>query len=438
MDRRPDRLAVPVFVQSSWRTASTWMWAKLRRAPTATAYCEIFHERLNACTIPNLKEDHFAKWNSKHPEAAPYFLEFAPLVDASGAVRGFDPSMAIERFIPAGGIDGALSVAERSYIGGLIQNAYAHRKIPVLTDTRTLGRFSAIADAFPGRHVLLYRNIFHQWASYAEQAADGNSYFIDMHLRTLESSRHDSFVRLLTDWFGGEGVSPNSAAAFQLFLLFHLYLYARAYDAADCVIDVNKLATNLDYRRSTEIVLGEYLLHPIDLSDARTSFGLSLFTVDSKVAFIDAIDQFVKMIDRSVSERASEFVAKAKDEALEEWEKFEFYNRAYRSYSAARLMQSALPSDRPAAMSTPSNANRLRLQHTSTEEPSYERGGIPSGRSNGGFNRSAIPIRTAVKTLDGEAEIEWSVQPQREAADFKGAAPLIATRSRVSFSAADQ
>jgi hypothetical protein len=415
MDRRPDRLAVPVFVQSSWRTASTWMWAKLRRAPTATAYCEIFHERLNACTIPNLKEDHFAKWNSKHPEAAPYFLEFAPLVDASGAVRGFDPSMAIERFIPAGGIDGALSVAERSYIGGLIQNAYAHRKIPVLTDTRTLGRFSAIADAFPGRHVLLYRNIFHQWASYAEQAADGNSYFIDMHLRTLESSRHDSFVRLLTDWFGGEGVSPNSAAAFQLFLLFHLYLYARAYDAADCVIDVNKLATNLDYRRSTEIVLGEYLLHPIDLSDARTSFGLSLFTVDSKVAFIDAIDQFVKMIDRSVSERASEFVAKAKDEALEEWEKFEFYNRAYRSYSAARLMQSALPSDRPAAMSTPSNANRLRLQHTSTEEPSYERGGIPSAaqtadsiaqrsqsgqrskrsmakrKSNGPFNRKGKP-----------------------------------------------
>jgi hypothetical protein len=104
MDRRPDRLAVPVFVQSSWRTASTWMWAKLRRAPTATAYCEIFHERLNACTIPNLKEDHFAKWNSKHPEAAPYFLEFAPLVDASGAVRGFDPSMAIERFIPAGAL----------------------------------------------------------------------------------------------------------------------------------------------------------------------------------------------------------------------------------------------------------------------------------------------------------------------------------------------
>ena len=109
-------------------------------------------------------------------------------------------------------------------------------------------------------------------------------------------------------------------------------------------------------------------MHPIDLSDARTSCGLSLFTVDSKVAFVDEIDQFVKMIDGSVSEKASEFVAKAKDDALAEWERFEFYNRAYRSYSALRLMQSAQPSDRHAALSTQSNAERLLLQDPTTTE----------------------------------------------------------------------
>ena len=83
-DWRTGGAEAPVFVQSSWRTASTWLWSKLRRAPTANAYCEIFDERLKACTIPNLKDDHFAKWNSKHPEAAPTFLEFAPLVDSNG------------------------------------------------------------------------------------------------------------------------------------------------------------------------------------------------------------------------------------------------------------------------------------------------------------------------------------------------------------------
>src|SRR5208337_1417256 len=67
--------------------------------------------------------------------------------DGDGAVRGFDRSMATERFIPGEGLAGALSAQERSYVAGLIDYAYARRKIPVLTDTRTLGRFAAFAGA---------------------------------------------------------------------------------------------------------------------------------------------------------------------------------------------------------------------------------------------------------------------------------------------------
>ena len=115
--------AAPVFIHSSWRTASTWLWARLRRAPTVIAYCEFFHERLRACTIEYLTGNDFAAWNSKHPESAPYFLEFAPLIESDGAVRGYDPSMAIDRFLPAGGPHGALSLSERAYVGGLIENA---------------------------------------------------------------------------------------------------------------------------------------------------------------------------------------------------------------------------------------------------------------------------------------------------------------------------
>ena len=180
----------------------------------------------------------------------PYFLEFARLFDGDGAVRGFDRSMATERFIPGGGegLAGALSAQERSYVAGLIDYAYARRKIPVLTDTRTLGRFAALAGAFPGRHVLLVRNAFHQWGSYTEQWAHGNSYFMDMLFKTIEGSRHDPFVRLLSDWFADEDRSPNSAATFQLFLLFHLYLYANAFDAADLILDVNKIAAEAEHR----------------------------------------------------------------------------------------------------------------------------------------------------------------------------------------------
>ena len=137
----------PLFIHSSWRTSSTRLWAKLRQAPTTFAYCEFFHERLETLTIDYLRDNDFSRWNSKHPEGAPYFLEFARLFDADGAVRGFDRSMATERFIPGEGLAGALSAQERSYVAGLIDYAYARRKIPVLTDTRTLGRFAALAGA---------------------------------------------------------------------------------------------------------------------------------------------------------------------------------------------------------------------------------------------------------------------------------------------------
>ena len=343
--------APPVFIHSSWRASSTWLWAKLRAAPTTIAYCEVFHERLASLTTAYLRENDFSRWASKHPEAAPYFLEFAPLVGVDGAVPGYDRRMAVEWFFPRNGLGGALEAAERNYVQGLICSAEARRKIPVLTDTRTLGRFRAIADAFPGRHVLLVRNAFHQWASYTEQWAHGNSYFIDMLFGTLAGARGDPFARLLIDWFVQEDRSPTNAATFQLFLLFHLYLYAHAYDAADLVVDVNRVADEPDHRAAVEAALSEAVGAPIDLSDARTPFGLSLFSVDSRAAFIDTIEQFFKlMIDGSVSVEAAQFASRAKDDALAEWERCEFYGGPARAFFAARTPAIARPADSVAAL----------------------------------------------------------------------------------------
>lgn len=352
--RRPDaKGAPPVFVHSSWRASSTWLWAKLRSAPTTIAYCEIFHERLASLTPAYLRENDFSRWDLKHPEAAPYFLEFAPLVGADGAAPGYDRRMAVEWFFPHDGLCGALDAAERSYVQGLIRGAEARGKIPVLTDTRTLGRFRAFADAFPGHHVLLVRNAFHQWASYTEQWARGNGYFLDMLFATLAGARGDPFARLLTDWFVQEDRSPTNAATFQLFLLFHLYLYAYAYDAADLVVDVNRVAAEPDHRAAVEAALGEAVGAPIDLSDARTPFGLSLFSVNSKAAFVDTIEQFFKlMIDGAVSVEAAQFAARAKDEALSEWERCEFYSGTARAFFAARTpaigRSASLALERPA------------------------------------------------------------------------------------------
>ena len=341
-------IAPPVFIHSSWRTASTWLWQKLRQAPTTIAYCEIFHERLSACTIPDLRANDFAKWDSKHPAGAPYFLEYASLIGADGRVRGYEPRMALQAFLPEGGVRGALSPSERAYVEGLIASARDRHRVPVLTDTRTLGRFSALARAFPGRHVLLVRNLFHQWASYTEQWADGNPYFLDMLFATVRASLADPFVKLVADWFDDGDRSPENPAVFQLFLLFHLYLYAHAHDDADLVVDVNAIAADPDHRLAVERTLGDCVGAPVDLSDIRVAFGLSLFSVASPAAFVDAIDQFVKqMIDGAVSSEAAAFVARAKDEALAEWERCEFYGGTARAVLRRRLSLAAPPETLP-------------------------------------------------------------------------------------------
>lgn len=188
------RGAEPIFVHSSFRTSSTWLWNKLRSTPNVLAYCEIFHESLSTMDTKQATTNSYSAWQSKHPPSAPYFLEYSPLFRATGGIPAYDASMAFDRFVPRDGLDGHLSLEENIYIDSLLRNAYANQKIPILTCTRTLGRVRALRRAYGGTTIFLHRNLFHQWASYSSHALAGNSYFISSLNRIIEASRHDSFI----------------------------------------------------------------------------------------------------------------------------------------------------------------------------------------------------------------------------------------------------
>lgn len=169
----------PIFIHSSSRTSSTWLWAALRTSSNAIVYCEIFHEIMESIDCNKIASVTPASWRSNHPSSAPYFLEFLPLVEPEGGIREYSRSMAAERFIPADGLNGSISLEERAYVSRLLRQAQTWKKTAVLTDTRTLGRMRALKKEFGGYHVLFYRNLFHQWASYSSQMLQGNSYFIN-------------------------------------------------------------------------------------------------------------------------------------------------------------------------------------------------------------------------------------------------------------------
>jgi hypothetical protein len=329
----------PIFVHSSFRTGGTWLWGKIRRAPTTLAYYEIFHESRSKIDMKKTAiEDQWSAWDSKHPALAPYFLESLPLRNHDGGIQGYDDQMAYNYFIPRDGINGSLNGSEVLYIDRLVGNARANRKIPVLTDTRTLGRISAIAKAFPSRSIFLHRNLFHQWASYSGQAINGNLYFLRTVDKILKASRHDAFLCALDDWFSSREMSPYDERSFQVFLLLHLYLYAFAYQAANVVIDITRIASDAEVRRSIETEISEWINWPIDLSDAQPHFDMSVLDVHSRYATIDGVNQFTKLIaGLAPSPSSAAFVESMKEDALLEWERHEFFTKGLRSVLTIRL-----------------------------------------------------------------------------------------------------
>ena len=330
----------PVFLHSSFRTGSTWLWQKLRGAPTTLAFYEIFHETLATLSVNDTRTLNATRWNSRHPAGCPYFLEFMPLLEPRGGVAGFDASMSYDSFIPDGGPDGELRSIEKAYVDRLVATAWSKKRIPVLSCTRSLGRARALKRAVPGRTIVLHRNLFHQWSSYCSQAEAGNPFFLETVHRTISAATHDPFMRHVSDWFDCNGQPLAQEDLFQVFVVLHLYLHAIAFDAADLVVDLTEIATDSLVRRGVEANLTEMLRHEIDLSDVRHDCEFADFSVDDPGKVRDTVTQFAKLIPGALlSARAGVFVERAKDTFLAEWDRFEFYTRRPRSVLTARLTQ---------------------------------------------------------------------------------------------------
>jgi len=281
--------AAPVFVHSSFRTGSTWFWSKLRADPTALAYGEFFHEQLATLKLADFDSLHPGSWESGHSATAPYFMEFLPLIRGASGVALYQASMALESFVPRGGSGGALSKAEKAYVAGLIAFAHRAERIPVLTCTRTLGRAGSLKRGFGGTHILLKRNLLHQWHSYAKQRRIGNPYFVRTVLTTIDRNAHDPFI----GWMRGTLAARYGAHAnlwlrdigeddlFAIFLGLHVYLMMQAFTVADLVVDINRLGRgDRLYRRRLEGTIAAATHVKVDLSDARETIEFPLQPIE--------------------------------------------------------------------------------------------------------------------------------------------------------------
>ena len=315
-----------IFLHSSFRVSSTWLWSRFRRADRVMAYCEVFNERLATIKRAELNTLGHDTWYSKHPAGPGYFLEFLPLVRDQGGVCKFHEAMSFERFIPADGVHGALGEAEHVYLASLIGHAETMGKIPVLSATRSLGRMRAIKAEFPGLHILVYRNLFQQWCSYCEQNFHNNPYFFNTIRWTIEASLHDPFCRYLHELFVLEADPIDNTNYFCCFVLLHLYLYAQVGGVADLIIDTNHLADNGEYRVAIERRIAEASAVAIDLSSIRTSIAFSFSQLGSREELIDRLKPVADLaISGAPSTEGRDLAGKALADLVEEYARYEFY-----------------------------------------------------------------------------------------------------------------
>jgi hypothetical protein len=87
------RSTSPIFLHSSWRASHTWFWLKFREHSSAVCFYEPFHEGLATLTRSEALSRGPNSWNSRHPAAEPYLLEFIPLIRKAGGVRLFVPAI---------------------------------------------------------------------------------------------------------------------------------------------------------------------------------------------------------------------------------------------------------------------------------------------------------------------------------------------------------
>jgi tetratricopeptide (TPR) repeat protein len=291
-----DAIDAPCFIHSSWRTGKTWFSLQFRHFPQTQLFYEPFNESLAGMSPAEAVQNGPQSWESGHPGSAAYWREYVPLLRKSGGIRLFRPEMSYDWFFPIGGPAGELRAAELKYLAFLARFARRRRQIPVFAFSRSLGRIIPIRRHFPGKHIVVTRNLWDQWLSYLANRQRGNPYFIDRLASIIVAD--DPFIEYLHDFYlgakpvaGGQAVtapapcsqnvaklfpSLSDADLFSIFTALHLYLYLHARIAADLFVDSTRLASDNGYRQAMTCELRELTGLRLSLGDARQRVSLAV------------------------------------------------------------------------------------------------------------------------------------------------------------------
>lgn len=243
-----------VFLHSSWRSASTYVWAKFRSLPDTRCYYQPLHEQLATMTPAAVGSFPFRPI-AHHPErAAPCFEEYRPLLHAAGGIDGFPDELVFGRY-RLGADDHAPRL--QAYFDMLSAVAHQGGKLPVFSLVRSALRIAWFRRHLPGVHIVVRRHPRRQFISYLRQAEMGNRYFLERPWVIFGSNRHDpAFAPLRTilgrpaDKDAADACDPfwiaralhaSLAEHYIAFYFLHLLAMRDIGGNCDLVVDVDRL-----------------------------------------------------------------------------------------------------------------------------------------------------------------------------------------------------
>lgn len=370
-----------IFIHSGFRSSSTWFWSKFREQENLLCYYEPLNEQLENLTEDLLDEARPEAWRSRHPQGAPYVLEYAQILAGDGGVVGFPKVRSLgERYIGLDGPEGGLDRDVLDYVRGLIEHAQERQKMPVLAFTRSLGRVAGMHAAFGGFHILLTRNLFHQWNSYAGQARFGNWYFIHSMFETLELASRDPIISFMASIFPPDTMADFNAwvdpqnldNVFCYFIGFHLYFETLARRHVDLTVNINVLAQNRNYRTRISSKIGEVTNTKIDFEDAKIMVDLPISPIINTASCKAKISRIIKKIQSDITKNKDErmFISNRLRGVWREHAFFSLYNESSFEYisklnSEINIVQHDLEVVRQEASEL-----RKRLEEISSTSPS--------------------------------------------------------------------
>jgi hypothetical protein len=297
-----------IHLHSSWRAASTYVWAKFRQRPDAYCYFEPLNEHLANATPAIING--FRPWTfANHPPLeAPYLEEYRPLIAADGGVPGFPAHLTFGRY--CAGAD-AVQPELEDYMNVLASLAARLGRRPVYGFVRTDMRVAWFRARMPGAHIFIRRDPRRQFLSMLLQAARGNIYFLERgRLILSENSEEPAFAPLISALQseplpdsptlhlplveGLDEEAKNLARHYMIVYYMRLLAAEMGERHCDLVIDIDRLSLDDSYCRDIEARLADLVGMTIRFADCRVERYDSVLAGSSPL--FDALERDVEAL----------------------------------------------------------------------------------------------------------------------------------------------